>query len=91
MTANKSLKAVARAGDGKAARDIPDRSVTSGTEKGQSGGGGGVSLFTLYSCSTSMEPKICLHCVCCCLLLIKFLFDPEFWPLWTSTAVSIVM
>lgn len=44
MTANKSSKAVARAGDGKAARDIPDRSVTSGTEtdrKGQSGWGRG--------------------------------------------------
>lgn len=48
MTANKSSKAVARAGDGKAAREIPDRSVTSGTEKGHSGGGGVLSIFTLY-------------------------------------------
>lgn len=37
MTANKSSKAVARAGEGKAVRDIPDRSVTSGTEKGRDG------------------------------------------------------
>lgn len=43
MTANKSSKA--RAGDGKAAQDIPDRSVTSGTEKGRAGAGF-LSLFT---------------------------------------------
>lgn len=48
MTANKSSKAVARAGDGKAARDIPDRSVTSGTERDRVGRGGGGS-FTLHS------------------------------------------
>lgn len=33
MTANKSSKATARAGGGKAARDVSDRSVTSGTER----------------------------------------------------------
>lgn len=56
MTANKSSKAVARAGDGKAAREIPDRSVTSGTEKGHSGGV--LSLFTLYG--TSDLSALCL-------------------------------
>lgn len=34
MTANKSSKAVPRAGGGKAPRDVPDRSVTSGTGAG---------------------------------------------------------
>lgn len=48
MTANKSSKAVARAGDGKAAREIPDRSVTSGIEKGHSGGGS-VTLHSLWN------------------------------------------
>lgn len=86
MTANKSSKAVARAGDGKAAREIPDRSVTSGTEKGHGGGGG-----RFFHSSLFMERRICLRCVCCCLLLVKVLRDPEFWTFWTSTAVSMVM
>lgn len=34
MTANKSSKAVPRAGGGKAPRDVPDRSVTCGTVVG---------------------------------------------------------
>lgn len=34
MTANKSSKAVPRAGGGKTPRDAPDRSVTSGTGVG---------------------------------------------------------
>lgn len=44
MTANKSSKATARAGGGKAARDVSDRSVTSGTERVREwvwGGAGG--------------------------------------------------
>lgn len=51
MTANKSLKAVARAGDGKAARDIPDRSVTSGTET-EKKGTECHSLFMFYQYGT---------------------------------------
>lgn len=46
MTANKSSKATARAGGGKAARDVSDRSVTSGTERVRESGGGGLSLFS---------------------------------------------
>lgn len=45
MTANKSSKATARAGGGKAARDVSDRSVTSGTERVRESGGG-LSLFS---------------------------------------------
>lgn len=41
MTANKSSKATARAGGGKAARDVSERSVTSGTERVRESAGGG--------------------------------------------------
>lgn len=53
MTANKSSKATARAGGGKAARDVSDRSVTSGTEWVIIGGGGGFhSSVTFYQQDT---------------------------------------
>lgn len=45
MTANKSSKATARAGGGKAARDVSDRSVTSGTERVRESRGGSGGYF----------------------------------------------
>lgn len=79
MTANKSSKAAARAGGGKAARDIPDRSVTSGTEGGQS-----LCHASFPSC------QVCLQC-CHCHLSKLYTYRPEFWTFWRSASVSIAM
>lgn len=91
MTANKSSKAVARAGDGKAAREIPDRSVTSGTEKRHSTGGGSVTLHSLWNVGSvcTVFAVVCYSWKFYVILNSGHSGPPPLWVWWCEARVCL--